>query len=75
VDHNQVIHRRFANPFPWPEDFKTVRNPDAHYFKAVASQHPFHPINAYAAVKRMHLKNLQKTIADVVSEQAENIRE
>lgn len=75
LDHNQVIHRRFANPFPWPEDFKTVGNPDAHYFKAVATQHAFHPIDAYAAVKRMHWKNLQKTIGEIVSEQAENIRE
>jgi spore maturation protein CgeD len=75
VDHNQVIHRRFAQPFAWPEDFKTVSNPDAHYFRAVATQHPFYPINTYAAVKRMHSKNLQKTIGEVVSEQAENIRE
>lgn len=75
LDHNQVIHRRFPTPYPWPETFKTLGNPDAHYFRAVAQKHGFHPISAYAAVKRLHSKNLQSTISDVVAEKAENIRE
>lgn len=75
LDHNQVMHRRFPAPYVWPESFKTMKNPDAHYFKAIAQHHPFHPISDFAAVKRLHSKNLQNTIADVVSEKAENIRE
>jgi spore maturation protein CgeD len=75
LDHNQVIHRRFPTPYSWPESFKTVKNPDAHYFRAIAQHHPFHPIDIYAAVKRLHSKNLQTTVADIVSEQAENLRE
>jgi len=70
-----VIHRRFPTPYSWPESFKTVKNPDAHYFRAIAQHHPFHPIDIYAAVKRLHSKNLQTTVADIVSEQAENLRE
>lgn len=75
LDHNQVIHRRFPTPYSWPESFKTVKNPDAHYFRAIAHHHPFHPIDVFAAVKRLHSKNLQATVADIVSEQAENLRE
>lgn len=75
LDHNQVMHRRFPAPYAWPESFKTVTNPDAHYFKAIAQHHQFHPISDFAAVKRLHAKNLQNTISDVIAESAENIRE
>jgi hypothetical protein len=75
LDHNQVIHRRFRPFIRWPESFATVTNPDAHYFVALAEQHPFYPIDAYAAIKRIHDKNLQKTFADLASENAENLRE
>jgi len=75
LDHNQVIHRRFPVPFRWPEDFKTIGNPDAHYFRSVSTYHQFHPINAYAAVKRLHKKNLQGSISDLIGGRAENIRE
>lgn len=75
LDHNQVIHRRMKKPLRWPEDFSTVGNPDAHYFKKLAAQWPFHPIHANAAVKRLHSKNLQVTVAEVAQGRAENFRE
>jgi spore maturation protein CgeD len=75
LDHNQVIHRRFDPPYRWPEEFKTIANPDAHYFKAISKKYPFYPIQDYAAVKRLHQKNLQKTTRELITGQAENLRE
>jgi spore maturation protein CgeD len=75
LDHNQVIHRRFGKPYTWSEDFREIRNPDAHYFKAIAAHHPFYPIDGYAAVKRIHHKNLQKNVSDLIRERAEDLRE
>lgn len=60
IDHNQFMHRRFSPPYRWPEDEATIMYPDALYMEAVAKDHPFHPIEAWAAVKRMHDKNLQR---------------
>lgn len=59
LDHNQVIHRRFPSPYRWPEDLGLIGGPDAYYFREVAKHQAFHPINAWAAVKRVHKKNLQ----------------
>lgn len=75
LDHNQVVHRRFKPPIRWPEQFATVTNPDAHYFREVAKRHAFYPIDAMAAVKRRHEKNLQNTFTDLISGRAEGIRE
>lgn len=60
LDHNQVIHRRFIPPFRWPEDPRTIAGPDAHYWASIARHHAFHPIESFAAVKRVHEKNLQR---------------
>lgn len=59
LDHNQVIHRRFDPPFRWREDasFESMTMPDAFYFREIAAKHPFHPIDAFAAVKRFHKRN------------------
>jgi hypothetical protein len=69
------MHRRFKVPYRWSEEFSTVTNPDAHYFKAVSKKHPFYPIDVNAAVKRIHGKNLQSTSSEVAAGKAENIRE
>lgn len=75
VDHNQVIHRQFPIPYSWPETFTTLRNPDAHYFRSIAKDHLFYPIDAMAAVKRLHEKNLQKTTRDLFTGKADGFRE
>lgn len=75
VDHNQVIHRPFPVPYQWPETFTTLRNPDAHYFRNIAKDHLFYPIDAMAAVKRLHEKNLQKTTKDLFTGKADGLRE
>lgn len=59
LDHNQAIHRKFDPPFQWPEDMGALGGPDAFYFREVATKHLFYPIDAWAAVKRVHSKNLQ----------------
>lgn len=76
LDHNQVIHRRFAPPYHWPEKFKFCTAPDGKYFEAIAkSGRALHPIPADAAVKRMHSFNLQKTIRQMGSAAGEGMRE
>jgi spore maturation protein CgeD len=59
IDHNQGIHRRFTPPFSWPETIGTVGGPDAYYYRDIGREHLFHAIDAWAAVKRVHPKNLQ----------------
>lgn len=76
LDHNQVIHRRFTPPFHWPEDFHSSVAPDAFYFTSLArAGHVFHPIQAYAVVKRQHGKNLQNTLEEIGTAKGEEIRE
>lgn len=75
LDHNQVIHRRFIPPIVWPERMDTLSGPDAYYFRDVSGRYPFHPIKHFAAVKRVHPKNLQSTIDHYVSGGAEGPRE
>lgn len=67
IDHNQGIHRRFTPPFTWPETLGTVGGPDAYYYRDIGRQHLFHAIDAWAAVKRVHSKNLQGCMPDYES--------
>lgn len=64
VDHNQGIHRRFDPPLRWPEDPGVIGGPDAYFFRDVSKTFAFHPIHAFAAVKRVHPKNLQSSLKD-----------
>ncbi len=76
LDHNQVVHRRFAAPFKWPEDFRSSVAPDATYFNSLArAGHIFYPTPAYAVVKRQHSKNLQNTLEEIGTEKGESLRE
>jgi spore maturation protein CgeD len=75
LDHNQVIHRRSDPPYFWPETRETMTEPDGHFFREIARNHVFHPIDAFAAVKRMHNKNLQAKVEDFRQGQADNLRE
>lgn len=67
IDHNQGIHRRFSPPFVWPETLGTLGGPDAYYYRDIGRQHLFHAIDAWAAVKRVHPKNLQICMPDYMS--------
>lgn len=77
VDHNQVIHERFPTPYRWPETAHDPGAPDAKYFTEIANHGiQFYPIDAFAVVKRMHTKNLQRTWNTEISQGlAENARE
>lgn len=75
LDHNQVMHRRFDPPYKWNEGIGTAMNPDAWYWNDVVRAHPFHPIVAWAAVKRIHDKNLQNHISELQSAKLEDLRE
>lgn len=75
LDHNQVMHRRFTPPFRWPETLGTVGGPDAYYFREVSKDHVFYAIDAWAAVKRVHHKNLQSSLNEYMSGAIDGIRE
>lgn len=75
IDHNQAIHRRFKVPFRWPESLSTVGGPDAHYFRGIAKKHLFYPIPEWAAVKRVHKKNLQSCMGEYMSGSIDGPRE
>lgn len=75
LDHNQVIHRRFDPPYFWPESQETMTGPDGYYFQDIAQKHLFHPIDAFAAVKRIHAKSLQATIEGIKQGIVEDLRE
>jgi glycosyltransferase involved in cell wall biosynthesis len=62
LDHNQVVHRRLNPPVKWPETLGSESNSDFWFFSQVATKHPFYPINAWAACKRLHDKNLQGSV-------------
>jgi spore maturation protein CgeD len=75
LDHNQVIHRRFDPPFKWPEAVGTLAGPDAAYFKEIAAEHPFHPIDAFSCVKRLHKKSLLESQSIYLGGGMEGLRE
>lgn len=75
LDHNQVMHRRFDPPYKWNEGIGTAMNPDAWYWNDIVRVHPFHPIVAWAAVKRIHDKNLQNHISELQAAKLEGLRE
>lgn len=75
LDHNQVIHRRWNKPFEWPAGVHTVCGPDAYYFREIGTQYPFHPIDSFAAVKRIHRKSLLETQAIYINGFMEGLRE
>jgi spore maturation protein CgeD len=64
LDHNQVMHRHFGARFRWNEsmDREVLDAPDAVFWRSLAKAYLFHPLDAFAAVKRMHSKNLQKIL-------------
>lgn len=75
LDHNQVIHRRFNPPFAWPNGAQTIGGPDAFYFREIANKHEFHPIPAFAAVKRLHKKGLMESQSIYLGGSMEGLRE
>jgi glycosyltransferase involved in cell wall biosynthesis len=75
LDHNQVAHRRFDPPQKWQEGLGTESNSDFWFFTQIANEHAFHPINSFAAVKRLHGKNLQNSISLYQSGKMDDLRE
>jgi glycosyltransferase involved in cell wall biosynthesis len=75
LDHNQIVHRRFDPIQKWPENLGTESNADFWYFQQLANQYDFHPINAFAAVKRLHSKNLQNHVSLYQSGKMDDLRE
>lgn len=75
LDHNQVAHRRFDPPVKWQEGLGTESNSDYWFFMQLATKHEFHPINSWAAVKRLHGKNLQNHIPLYQSGKMDDLRE
>jgi hypothetical protein len=52
-----------------------VSAPDGIFMRAVGARHPFHPISAFAAVKRMHGKNLQQAVPQYLAGKMKGARE
>lgn len=75
LDHNQVAHRRFDPPQKWQEGLGTESNSDFWFFTQIANEYAFHPINSWAAVKRLHSKNLQNSIPLYQSGKMDDLRE
>lgn len=75
LDHNQVCHRRFDPPQKWQEGLGTEGNADFWFFTQIANEHAFAPINAWAAVKRLHGKNLQNCIPLYQGGKMDDLRE
>jgi spore maturation protein CgeD len=75
LDHNQVIHRRFDPHFTWPTGAHTIGGPDAHYFREIAAKHEFHPIPAFAVMKRLHRKGLMESQQIYLGGSMEGLRE
>jgi spore maturation protein CgeD len=75
LDHNQVCHRRFDPPQKWQENLGTEGNSDYWFFTQIANLHSFHPINSWAAVKRLHRKNLQNCVSLYQSGKMDDLRE
>lgn len=75
LDHNQVAHRRFDPPQLWQESVGTIMNVDGWFFSQLANLYQFHPINAWAAVKRLHAKNLQQHVSEYQGGKLDDLRE
>lgn len=75
LDHNQVIHRRFSPPYEWPVGVCSLAGPDAAYFRAIAKDYLFHPIDANACVKRIHRKSLLESQQIYLGGGMEGLRE
>lgn len=75
LDHNQVIHRRFDPIQKWSENVGTEMNVDGWFFSQIANFHAFHPINAWAACKRLHSKNLQNHVPLYQGGKMDDLRE
>lgn len=75
LDHNQVVHRRLKIPILWPESFDSVECPDGLYFRELARLGPFQPIQAPAAVKRLHSKNLLNHLEELRQGKLDNLRD
>lgn len=75
LDHNQVIHRRFDPIQKWQENLGTESNADFWFFTQIANEHAFYPINSWAAVKRLHSKNLQNHVSLYQSGKMDDLRE
>lgn len=75
LDHNQVIHRKFDPVQKWSENVGTEMNVDGWFFSQLANFHKFHPINAWAAAKRIHGKNLQSNVPLYQSGKMDGLRE
>lgn len=75
LDHNQVIHRRFDPPHPWPVQVSTIGGPDAWYFREIAKDNVFWPIDALACVKRLHKKGLMESQQIYLGGGMEGLRE
>lgn len=76
LDHNQVVHRKVDPPVKWPENVDhALTAPDGLYFNELARRGAFHPIDAGAAVKRFHNKNLQQCAAQYRQGSLDPLRE
>lgn len=77
LDHNQVVHRRFKKPVRWPETAAGIGTTDGAYFDAIARRGwYFHPVDAFAVVKRIHRKSIHRTWGtEIALGRAEDMRE
>lgn len=75
VDHNQAMHRKIDPPVRWSENPGDVGGPDAYYFRDVSKTYKFFPIPVFAAVKRVHPKNLQSTLKEYYAGEMRGARE
>ena len=75
LDHTQVVHRVFQPPYRWPEEVEKIREPDGYYFREIAKDHLFHPIQALAVVKREHEKALRWNVKAIQDGTLEASRE
>ena len=77
LDHNQVMHRHLGARFRWNEsmDREVLDAPDAFFWDTLATAYLFHPVDAFAAVKRRHSKNLQAILDAHLDGSATGLRE
>lgn len=75
LDHTQVVHRVFHPPYRWPEEFDKIKEPDGYYFREIAKDHVFHPIQSLAVVKREHKKALRWNVKAIEEGTLEASRE
>lgn len=75
LDHTQVVHRVFHPPYRWPEEFDKIKEPDGYYFREIAKNHVFHPIQSLAVVKREHEKALRWNVKAIEDGSLDALRE